>query len=83
MFLCIFINDSRKCKSAHKRGKSNREKQLGGRRMTASLFTKLKSEIFFWRLKRNIHSLNLKTTILTTQHIRVSVFLSIVYDSVS
>lgn len=47
MFLCIFINDSRKCKSAHERGKSNREKQLGGRRMTASLFTKLKSEIFF------------------------------------
>lgn len=40
-----FINDSRKCKSAHERGESIREKQLGGRKMTANLFTKLKSEI--------------------------------------
>lgn len=30
MFLCIFINDPRVCKSAHDRGKSNREEHRGG-----------------------------------------------------
>lgn len=29
MFLCIIINDSRKCRSAHDRGKNNREEQRG------------------------------------------------------
>lgn len=29
MFLCIFINDPRVCKSAHDRGKSNREEHRG------------------------------------------------------
>lgn len=44
MFLCISINDSRKCKSAHDLGKSNREKQNRGRGMAASMFTKLDCE---------------------------------------
>lgn len=30
MFLCIFINDPHVCKSAHDRGKSNREEHRGG-----------------------------------------------------
>lgn len=40
MFLCIKINESLKCKSAHGCGK-NRKKQHWERAMTASLFTKL------------------------------------------
>lgn len=41
MFSCIFINNSRiKCKSALYWGKSNQDRQQGGKGVTESLFTK-------------------------------------------
>lgn len=44
MFSCIFINDSRKCKSAQ-----NRDEHRFEKKMTAGLFTKLDNENIFWR----------------------------------
>lgn len=40
-----FINDSRKCKSAHNHGKSDRKEWHEGG-MTAGLFTKLVKKLF-------------------------------------
>lgn len=63
IFLCILINDSRKCKSVQDREKRNQEEQVGGG-MTASLVFFLSNQItknVYLTLKKTFSFMNFVT----------------------